>query len=266
MDKVQKARRIVQAVVFLGMFIVPVLNLLEIYFIRGTFISMDIGSLSVADPAMVLQTAFSPAGLSVALLGSVVIPIALVLLLGRVWCSWMCPYITCMEWMERIPFFKKRLQAQQSKIADSKGLRRVLALRYLIFILLLAFVAISGVPLLHLISPPAVMSTQALLLIKASVTVEILFILLIILAEFFISYRFVCRYLCPTGTCLSLLTNNKALHVDFTGTCINCKKCSRVCPMGLNPLKDTYSRMCFNCGKCIDSCPDETKPLRWKIL
>jgi ferredoxin-type protein NapH len=247
------------------MFIVPILNLLEIYFIRGTFISMDIGALAIADPVMILQTVFAKAGLAVALLGSVVIPILITVMLGRVWCSWVCPYSTLMEWLERIPFIKKLTRKNHKKIMGSQNLRKVYAVRYILFLFLLMFVGMSGIPLLHLISPPAVLSSQALLIFKASLTIEILFVILMIFVELFLSYRFVCRYICPTGTCLSFFNTKATLRPTFSGSCIDCGLCTKNCPMGLEPRTDSGGRLCYNCGKCIDICPDKSKPLTWKI-
>jgi Polyferredoxin len=42
--------------------------------------------------------------------------------------------------------------------------------------------------------------------------------------------------------------------------CINCKKCSQVCPMSLNVNEmvqkgDNFNTECILCGECIDSCP-----------
>ena len=50
-----KLRKIMQFMFLAPLFIVPILNLLEIYFIKGTYISLDIGGLSISDPVAVLQ-------------------------------------------------------------------------------------------------------------------------------------------------------------------------------------------------------------------
>ncbi len=259
-------RRIAQVAVFLFMFIIPAMNLLEIYFIKGTFISLDIGSLGIADPVMILQAIVASATLSGVLVVSALIPVLMALFFGRIWCSWACPYTLIMEWVEKIPFAARRMKKSHAKLRQSGAVKRTVIARYFIFLAFLFLVGICGVPVLHLFSPPAVISTQALLLVKNfMLTVEILFIVALFFIEIFLSYRFACRYLCPTGTCLSLVKSGYRLRVSYSGSCINCKKCVRVCPMGLDPMKEAESSLCFNCGECIAQCPDASDPLTWKI-
>ena len=259
-----KKRRIIQLIVFVGMFFVPALNLLEIYFIKGTFISMDIGSLGIADPVMIFQALFAAANYSGVLIASAVIPIFMMLFLGRVWCSWICPYSLILDLAEKIPFLKKRILTNHRKITGEYQRKRTTIMRYGVFVLLFAIVGVSGVPILHLVSPPSVISTEALLLVKSLlITVEILLIVILLVVDLLFSYRFTCRIFCPTGTCLSLFKNRYGLDVSYSGSCVNCGKCERNCPMGLNPMQDTASRLCYNCGRCVDGCPD--KSLKWGI-
>ena len=260
-----KKRRLIQLIVFAGMFLVPVSNLLEIYFIKGTFISMDIGSLAIADPVMILQALFATANYSGVLIASAIVPILLMLFLGRVWCSWVCPYNLILDLSEKIPFLKRRLIVNHKKITGEYQRKRTTIVRYGVFILLFTLVGISGVPILHLVSPPAVISTEALLLVKSLlITVEILLIVILLVIDLLFSYRFTCRIFCPTGTCLSLFKSRLGLCISYSGSCAGCNKCKKNCPMGLDPMKDAAtSRLCYNCGRCADGCPD--KSLKWGI-
>ena len=54
----QKFRKVIQFIFLAPLFIVPILNLLEIYFMKGTYISLDVGGLSISDPIAVLQALF----------------------------------------------------------------------------------------------------------------------------------------------------------------------------------------------------------------
>ncbi|MDR2868947.1 MAG: 4Fe-4S binding protein [Deferribacteraceae bacterium] len=260
--KATRARRIIQITVFIGMFIIPLLNLLEIYFIKGTFISMDIGSLGIADPVMIFQALLSGMSAAGVLLVSVVIPLLLVLFFGRVWCSWACPYTLILQLAERLPFLRKRILSNKAKATANNF--RVRLLRYAVFIGFFVLVGIAGVPILHLFSPPAVISTQALLLVKtAALSVELLFIVVILVIDLRFSYRFTCRVLCPTGTCLSLFKTSKSLQVQYAGECSNCGACVKACPMKLDPKQESGDRLCYNCGECIEACQDASKPLKW---
>ncbi len=81
----QKFRKILQFIFLAPLFIVPVLNLLEIYFIKGTYISLDIGGLSISDPVAVLQALFISHSIRPIMLASVAIPALIIILFGRVW-------------------------------------------------------------------------------------------------------------------------------------------------------------------------------------
>ncbi|MDR2401431.1 MAG: 4Fe-4S binding protein [Deferribacteraceae bacterium] len=247
-------RKVVQYAVFAGIFIVPVLNLMEIYFIRGSFISLDIGGLAIADPAMFFQTVFT-GNLAAPLFASVVIPVIMALFFGRIWCSFFCPYTTVMELLEKIPPVRQALRRGKPR-QNSKRARAA------IFLGLLFITGIAGIPLLNLISPPAVLSVQAILIIKKTPTVEMLFIILAVGLEF-LSLRFICRYICPTGTCLSLFITPRTLSPIHAGECLNCGNCAKICPMGVDPVSDLPSPFCHNCGECIDICRDKRKPLKW---
>jgi ferredoxin-type protein NapH len=247
-------RKTIQYAVLAGIFIVPILNLLEIYFIRGSFISLDIGSLAIADPVMIFQTALTGT-LAVTLLATVALPVLMALFFGRIWCSFVCPYTTILDLLEKIAPGRKAL-ARKKPAKNSKKIRAV------IFLALLFITGVAGLPLLNLISPSAVLSVQAILIVKKMPTVELLFIAIAIGLEFF-SLRLICRYICPTGTCLSFFANPRSLRPVYTGECLNCGKCAKICPMGVNPIADLPTPFCHNCGKCIDVCGDQRKPLKW---
>ena len=44
-------------------------------------------------------------------------------------------------------------------------------------------------------------------------------------------------------------------------SCISCKLCAEVCPMGAISLEDVriYQNICIKCGACVKKCPVEAK-------
>ncbi len=68
--------------------------------------------------------------------------------------------------------------------------------------------------------------------------------------------RFWCRYFCPAGAILGLLSLKpfwrRRVHV-----CIDCGKCIRSCPTGAicnNPTNTNYAE-CITCQTCVKTCP-----------
>ena len=69
--------------------------------------------------------------------------------------------------------------------------------------------------------------------------------------------RFWCRYLCPQGAILSLIQRISPIAVRRNAsTCIDCKRCDRVCPTRLEVSTASAVRgNCIGCLSCVDACP-----------
>lgn len=81
--------------------------------------------------------------------------------------------------------------------------------------------------------------------------------LVIIIGSFFIE-RFFCKYLCPLGALFSILSRFRLLKISKpTANCGSCTLCSKKCSMSL-PLSQydsIRSGECINCMKCTSVCP-----------
>jgi len=261
----QLIRKIIQIFFLLLIIIAPILNIYNIYFIKGSYISMDIGALAFSDPLAIFQAIFLSNILPNAILISVIIPILAVLILGRVWCSYACPYFLIVEFFD---FCRKKLKLKSIK-PDYVNSNKQNIVRFTLLVLGLVAAGIIGIPILYLFSPPSIISTQLIMLIKHfTLTVEVILIPIILILEFFLFYKFFCRFICPTGTFLSLFQReNLGIKVTYSGNCSKCNICAKVCPLILDPKVDGTSNQCNNCGLCIDNCKDNKikKTLYFKI-
>ncbi|NPE30302.1 4Fe-4S binding protein [Methanococcoides sp. SA1] len=63
---------------------------------------------------------------------------------------------------------------------------------------------------------------------------------------------------CPMGTMQRFIGGNKyQLKMDHE-SCVDCKKCEKVCPMELKVRDIGNNPDCIKCGRCIESCPKDS--------
>jgi NosR/NirI family nitrous oxide reductase transcriptional regulator len=77
--------------------------------------------------------------------------------------------------------------------------------------------------------------------------------------------RFFCRYLCPLGAMLAILSKLKITSIYKSGAhCNNCKLCSGSCPMNINlaSIETVTSAECISCLKCVSVCRQANPRMR----
>ena len=74
-----------------------------------------------------------------------------------------------------------------------------------------------------------------------------------------------CRFLCPEGALLGLLTRLSGFKINLDRLkCSGCNVCNTVCPVEAINLGKVDEKSCLYCCKCVDACPtdaiDMTQP------
>jgi polyferredoxin len=67
-----------------------------------------------------------------------------------------------------------------------------------------------------------------------------------------------CRFLCPEGALLGLLTRLSGYKITLNrGRCSGCNVCNDVCPVEAIDVGEVDERSCLYCCKCLDACPTD---------
>ncbi len=70
--------------------------------------------------------------------------------------------------------------------------------------------------------------------------------------------RFFCKYLCPTGAVLGLVSKVSLFGIKRDAdACINCSACDKACPMNIevSTAHVVTSSECISCNECVNACP-----------
>lgn len=239
LPRITTKRRIVQVLLILAALLLPFVS------IGGNpFLRMDIG----------LRTLFM-AGVPVrvdqfylallATLFAVSFFLLMTVVLGRVWCGWLCPQTVFNDLAEMIgDGFRKRLPGSLSHLVEH--LTAVIISVTISFSLLCWFMApaAAAAALLNFAEHPLLTVSFSLVSLFGYVNLMLV-------------KRSFCRSYCPYGRFQAALTDQGTLNLSFLeetrGRCLRCNACVRACPMGID-IRDGYQIECINCGRCIDSC------------
>ena len=179
------------------------------------------------------------------------------LFLKKGFCSWVCP----------LGLLSEYLAAIHIKIFDR--IRTIpgwldYPLRSLKYLLLLffAWAIFVGMDVVHLekfiYSPYNRVADIKMLKFFADLSATTFWTLIILtLLSVLIPY-FWCRYLCPYGALLGFISFFSPLKIHRNDlTCINCDKCTKVCParIKVDKASTVFSDECHACLMCVDSCP-----------
>ncbi len=77
--------------------------------------------------------------------------------------------------------------------------------------------------------------------------------------------RVFCKYLCPMGAFLGLISKISGFKIiRDTATCINCNKCTVSCPgnIPVARMDSVKSTECINCLECVTACPTRKLTLK----
>jgi len=85
-------------------------------------------------------------------------------------------------------------------------------------------------------------------------------VLIVTMVGSFFYKRFFCKYLCPMGAFLGILSKLGITRIKRdSDICTNCKICDKKCPVNIrvSETEQVKSAECISCNKCVIECPEK---------
>ena len=202
------------------------------------------------------------------ILGAAVLFLMIAWRWGRLYCGWLCPHFTVVEyintfmrrasgkpsfWEPKLP--EKQLDGTQAKINGWWWIPTI------IMIALFAFTW-AVLALTYLLTPSEIYSNLIHLSFSRNQTIFVTVVTIAFIIEFTFARHLFCRYACAVGVFQSFawMANKKAMVVGFDSRrakeCKDCdKSCEHACPMRLKPRNIKRKIFtCTQCYECVDAC------------
>ncbi|MGD8376600.1 MAG: 4Fe-4S binding protein [Acidobacteriota bacterium] len=223
--------------------------------VRGSVWTLKLGPLVISDPLAVADFIAASGVWFDAFVWTALIPVLLSLVLGRIYCGWICPADLLFE-------VSNRLRGWMRIRTDVRFAR---SLKYVVLGLGALAAILLGTQVFAAVYPPRVLSSELYLWITfGAFGAGAWFLLLIVTFEMFVSERFWCRYVCPGGALFSGLGRWRLLRLKLdSAACTECRLCNAVCEFGLDPMNGKMGAECNNCGLCVRSCTSRALVWRW---
>src|SRR5690606_31932239 len=160
------------------------------------------------------------------------------LLWGRIFCSSLCPFGALQDFLAR--FAPKRWKIRMPQAIHD----RAIYIKYGILALILTLAVTSPTVSVFQYFEPF----GTIFFLSPSVLLWV--ILLAILVACVLVERFYCRYVCPVGAALGVISHLSPLRILRARQCSICKVCEQSCPTGAIRREQIDFKECVRCDVC----------------
>jgi len=236
----------------------------EFPFVKGSAAATRVfDALRFADPLGAFEAILASRHVTLTLLLSAGLLLALYAMVGRAFCGWLCPLGLLLELNDVVRTRVQRVLRRRKKSLPDFQIPRNTKYAILLTFLILSF--IIQLPVFQTISPINLLARSfifgpeaGLILVGAIVAFE------------YVSARAWCIALCPLGAFYSIVGKFAPLRIQIdqekekSGK--QCGLCAYSCPMQIEVLEDHIQRgkpavddsECTRCGSCMDGCPRDS--------
>ncbi len=237
---------------------------IDLQMLEGTLSGSRFLGFHMIDPYMTIEMFLATHHMPVnIIIGTTTIIIVYLLVGGRSYCAWVCPYGILSEVGEKL----HNTLVTKKIIKERKFDHRV---RYIFWAIFLILSATSGYLVFETINVVGILSRM----IVYGWSLAFLWVVVVFLFEVFYSRRAWCTYICPIGTTYGFIGKVSALRIEWNDNCDHCMVCHDVCfeNQVLEITKAKYDKQreeegitreyitgadCTLCGRCIDVCHED---------
>lgn len=234
---------------------------IDIQTLEGTLNGSRFLGFHLIDPFTTIQVYLSTYHLPInMIIGTATIVIVYLLIGGRTYCSWVCPYGILSEIGEKLHNTLVKKKIIKSRKLDHR-------VRHIFWAMFIIMAFTSGYLVFETFNVVGILSR----FIAYGWSVALSWVLVVFLIEVFFARRAWCTYLCPIGTTYGYIGKVSATRIQWNDNCDHCMVCHDVCfenqVLDLTRAKYDEQRKekgitqqyvtgadCTLCGRCVDVC------------
>ncbi|MCK5293763.1 MAG: NapH/MauN family ferredoxin-type protein [Arcobacteraceae bacterium] len=234
---------------------------IDLQMLEGTLSGSRFLGFHMIDPFMTMQVFVSTYHLPInMIIGTATILIVYLLVGGRSYCAWVCPYGILSEIGEKWHNTLVNKKIIKSRKFDHR-------VRHIFWAIFLGLSFTSGYLVFETFNIVGILSRM----VAYGWSIAFIWVVVVFAMEVFFSRRAWCRYICPIGTTYGYIGKVSALRIEWNDNCDHCMVCHDVCfeNQVLEITKAKYDKQreeknitneyitgsdCTLCGRCIDVC------------